>query len=128
MELKGPLLPEPHHVKRVGSETDEQPPDQPLSTRDHEVIRRWAANHAAEPSTGEATASGPASSLHVTDGGAGIRFNFPGASLFRPIDWNEWLSEFDRHALTFVFEEAPQGSAGAPRYRLVKTDAWRGTL
>ena len=75
-----------------------------LATKDHELIRRWAERHHAEPATGEATASGPAT-LHVTDGGAGIRFNFPGFARFRPISWTEWFENFDRHELTFVFEE-----------------------
>jgi hypothetical protein len=44
-----------------------------IGTRDHEMIRRWAARHHAEPATGEATASGPAT-VDLNDGGAGIRF------------------------------------------------------
>jgi hypothetical protein len=75
-----------------------------MATRDHDVIRRWAARHHAEPATGEATASGPAT-LHVQDDGAGIRFNFPGVGRFRPITWDEWCEHFDRHHLTFVYEE-----------------------
>jgi hypothetical protein len=74
-----------------------------ISTRDHDVIRRWAARHHAQPATGEATASGPAT-INVNDGGAGIRFNFPGFGRFRPIAWDEWFSNFDRYALTFVYE------------------------
>jgi hypothetical protein len=75
-----------------------------IGTRDHEVIRQWATRHRAEPATGEATASGPAT-VHLNDGGAGIRFNFPGAGRFRPITWDEWFEHFDRHQLTFVYEE-----------------------
>jgi hypothetical protein len=75
-----------------------------LATKDHDLIRNWAERHHAEPSTGEATASGPATTC-VNDGGAGIRFNFPGFSRFRPISWAEWFDNFDRHGLTFVFEE-----------------------
>src|SRR6476620_9099735 len=122
-----------------------------LATKDHGIIQRWAERHNAEPATGEATPSGPAT-LRVTDGGAGIRFNFPGIARFRPISWTEWFDNFDRHELTFVFEEevadrayeywqargggdghdqddwcqadAELGphSAGAARYRLVKED------
>jgi hypothetical protein len=76
-----------------------------LATRDKDVIRQWAARHRAEPATGEATASGPAT-IHVNDGGAGIRFNFPAAARFRPITWDEWFDNFDRHALVFVYEES----------------------
>lgn len=75
-----------------------------IATRDHEEIRRWSARHQAEPATGEATRSGPAT-VHVHDGGAGIRLNFPGAGRFRPITWDEWFENFDRHDLTFVYEE-----------------------
>jgi hypothetical protein len=75
-----------------------------IGTRDHEVICRWAARHHAEPATGEATASGPAT-VHLNDGGAGIRFNFPGAARFRPITWDEWFEHFERCQLTFVYEE-----------------------
>jgi hypothetical protein len=74
------------------------------TTRDHETIRQWASRHQAEPATGEATASGPAT-VEVRDGGSGLRFNFPGYARFRPITWDEWLSHFDRHDLLFVYEE-----------------------
>jgi|SRR3954452_4259026 len=75
-----------------------------LTTRDHELIRQWATRHGAEPATGEATSSGPAT-VSVNDGGAGIRFNFPGAARFRPISWEEWFENFDAHSLMFVYEE-----------------------
>ena len=74
-----------------------------ISTRDHDVIRQWAARHQAEPATGEATPSGPAT-VDVQDGGPGIRFNFPGFARFRPISWDEWFAHFSRHGLTFVYE------------------------
>lgn len=75
-----------------------------IATCDHEEIRQWAARQHAEPATGEATASGPAT-VDVHDHGAGIRFNFPGFGRFRPIAWEEWFDNFDRHHLTFVYEE-----------------------
>lgn len=75
-----------------------------IATRDQDVIRRWAARHDAEPATGEATESGPAT-VHVHDNGSGIRFNFPAAGRFRPITWDEWFAHFARHHLTFVYEE-----------------------
>jgi len=75
-----------------------------MLTQDHDVIRRWAERRAAEPATGEATASGPAT-VQVNDGGAGIRFNFPALHRFRPISWDEWFEHFDRHDLQFVYEE-----------------------
>lgn len=73
-------------------------------TRDHGEIRRWAERHQAQPATGEATPSGPAT-IDLNDGGAGIRFNFPGTSRFRQISWEEWFDNFDRHNLVFVHEQ-----------------------
>ena len=75
-----------------------------IATQDHDVIRRWAERRKAEPATGEATTSGPAT-IDVNDGGAGIRFNFPGVQRFRRILWDEWFDHFDRHELLFVYEE-----------------------
>ena len=57
-----------------------------------------AARHSAEPATGEATLSGPGT-ITLNDGGAGVGFNFPGAARFRPIAWDEWFENFERHQL-----------------------------
>jgi hypothetical protein len=95
-------------------------------TRDHEVIKRWANERQAEPATGEATSSGPAT-INVNDGGAGIRFNFPGTGAFRPISWDEWFSNFDAHRCVFVYEHDSATSLSC-RYRIVKVDDWRDLL
>ena len=109
--------PSPVRLERV---TDSKPPSHHgvFATLDRGAIRRWAERRQAEPATGEATATGPAT-IDVNDGGAGTRFNFPGASRFRPISWQEWFDNFERHGMMFVFEEV----AGPPlshRYQLVK--------
>ena len=75
-----------------------------IATRDRELIRGWAARHQAEPATGLATWSGPAT-VQVNDGDSGVRFNFPGMQRFRPISWDEWFDHFDEHHLVFVYEE-----------------------
>jgi hypothetical protein len=75
-----------------------------IATRDHDVIREWAGRHHAEPATGIETASGPAT-VHVSDGGTVVRFNFPAAARFRPITWEEWFELFDRLRLMFIYEE-----------------------
>ncbi len=98
-----------------------------VSTRDHDVIKRWASKRQAEPATGEATTTGPAT-IDVKDGGAGIRFNFPGASLFRPISWEEWFENFDRHQVVFVFENDTGDEPLSYRYRIVKADEWQEVL
>jgi hypothetical protein len=87
-----------------------------MVTDDADLIQAWAARHGAEPATGEATASGPAT-VDVRDGGAGIRFNFPGFGRFRPISWDEWFANLRRHGLLFVYEPGADEATG--EYRLV---------
>jgi hypothetical protein len=89
-----------------------------FATRDHDIIKDWAARRDAQPATGESTRTGQ-TTIDVNDGGAGIRFNFPGAARFRPIDWSEWLDNFDRHELMFLFDEV-EGQPLSTRFRLVK--------
>jgi len=61
---------------------------------------------------------GPAT-VDVQDGGAGIRFNLPAAARYRPITWEEWFENFQRHDLLFVYEAAVEGRPPSARYRLV---------
>lgn len=128
--MEGPLLPPQKHVPQVSSEAEATPSDRVLATRDHRVIRRWAARRNAEPATGQETPTG-AATVDVKDGGAGIRFNFPGFARFRPISWEEWFDNFDRHQLAFVFDnDAAGGDDGPPssRYRIVKAEEWKGLI
>jgi len=113
------LLPEDEPVRRVEPHTAaEQPPGKVLVTDDHELIREWAIKHNAEPATGEATPSGPAT-VDVRDEGVGIRFNFPAAARFRPITWDEWFENFTRYDLMFVYESDVPGQSPGGRYRLM---------
>jgi hypothetical protein len=87
------------------------------ATTDPELIKAWAALHGAQPATGQATRSG-AATIDVNDGGAGIRFNFPGFARLRPIPWDEWLDNFERHDLLFVYEEQDREEVAARAYSL----------
>jgi hypothetical protein len=127
MTNNGPLLPQPRHIPSVRSDTRIDPSADVLSTQDHEVIRNWATKRQAQPATGEATNSGPAT-VNVRDGGAGIRFNFPGSGAFRPISWDEWFENFDRHQLTFVYDNDAPDEPASNRYRLVKTADWTDVI
>jgi hypothetical protein len=119
------LLPEDEPVRHVDTHTAEaQQPGAVLATDDPELIREWAARRGAEPATGEATQSGPAT-INVQDGGAGIRFNFPGVARFRPISWDEWLQNFTRHDLMFVYERDVPEQTPSARYRLVPKEHLR---
>ena len=113
------LLHDDDAIRRVDRHTSmEQESGGVLATEDHELIREWAERRNAEPATGEATESGPAT-LDVQDGGAGIRFNFPAAARFRPITWDEWFQNFTQYELMFVYEDDGPGQPKSTRYRLV---------
>jgi hypothetical protein len=52
MSMNGPLLPEQKHIPDVKVDTPVDAAVQVVSTRDHEVIKRWAVKRQAEPETG----------------------------------------------------------------------------
>jgi hypothetical protein len=105
MKTTDPLFPQRDGFSSVTTHrVTESSAKKAIATRDHGVIREWAERHQAQPATGIETKSGPAT-LHVTDGGAVVRFNFPAAAKFRPISWEEWFEIFDQHRLLFVYEE-----------------------
>jgi hypothetical protein len=118
---KRALLTGPQRIRSVTGSEEQDGVGETLLTRDHDVIRKWADRRGAEPATGEATGSGPATTVTISDTGAGIRFNFPGAGVFRPISWEEWFANFDEHQLAFVYEDSPEaGSNLSGRYRIVR--------
>jgi len=127
MKREGELLPDHAALASVEADSPLRPGETVSFTRDHTVIRRWAEKRSALPATGEATRSGPAT-VHVSDGGAGVRFNFPGAALFRPIDWDEWFQNFDRHECAFVFDNDAEDGTLSNRYRIVKAADWQEFL
>jgi hypothetical protein len=101
-----------------------------VGTQDSRLLRAWAEYHGAEPATGQATASGPATVV-VNDQGSGLRFNFPGTSKFRALTWEEWLGHFVGADLVFVFEIAPPvGQSGArfggAFYHILSSADWGG--
>jgi hypothetical protein len=127
MTSDGQLLPELPPSRTVSSVDETTNGATPVVfTRDHGVIKRWAAARHAEPATGEATDSGPAT-VNVNDGGAGIRFIFPGTSAFRPITWEEWLENFDAHHCAFVYDNE-SATPISSRYRIVKAEDWKALL
>lgn len=112
------LIPDVEPLRRIDVATArDQPPGSIVATDDHELIREWARRHSAEPATGEATASGPAT-IQINDGDAGIRFNFPAFARFRSISWDEWFDNLHRHQLLFVYERDEPGTTSSGRYRV----------
>jgi hypothetical protein len=126
LKAEGQLLPEHARVQCVRAATPLGPSTEVVFTRDHDVIREWATKRHAAPATGEATASGPAT-IDVKDGGAGVRFNFPGTGTFRPIEWDEWFDNFDTHECAFVFDN-DSSTPLSNRYRIVKAAEWQDFL
>jgi hypothetical protein len=106
-------------VAVVDAQDEDRAPDvRTRATRDRALIQRWALARRAEPATGERTSSG-AGTIDVRDGDAGIRFNFPGYAPYRPISWDEWFENFDRHRLMFVFERDVPGQPLGHRWRFI---------
>jgi len=122
------LLPEsPSHIPEVKADIPADRDAPVVSTKDHLVIRQWAEQRQAEPATGEATRSGPAT-VNVADGGAGVRFNFPGYRPFRPISWEEWFENFDSHGCAFVYDNDSPDARPSMRYRIVKAADWSDVI
>lgn len=82
----------------AGSEHEEHP-GQSLVTTDPEVIRRWADERGAVPSTAPGTAHGD--HLGV------LELDFPGygGEKLRQVSWDAWLSTFRERGLEFVYQE-----------------------
>ena len=126
MSNDGPMIVPTFRVALVDATNAERDPDvRTRATRDRTLIQGWAKKRTAEPATGQDSASGPATSLSVNDGDAGIRFNFPGHARYRPISWDEWFDHFDLHDLTFLFEEDEPGRPMSHRWRLMPTTELR---
>src|ERR1700730_6235453 len=100
MNSKEPLFPQSDGFSTVDQEAGSSA-IRAIATQDHSVIRQWAARPHAEPATQDESTSG-AATLHVSDGGTIVRFNFPAAGRFRPVTWETWFEHFDRLRLTFV--------------------------
>ena len=119
------LVPEDQPIALIDSASENSHADVAVvATTDHELIRRWASTRRAEPATGEATVSGPAT-ISVNDEGTGLRFNFPAVGRFRTIDWSEWFRDFDGYSLVFVYDRDEPGKMSSNRFRLMPLSTLR---
>ena len=69
------------------------------TTRDHEIIRKWAEARGGHPARVAGT---------ERDGAGVIRIQFPasdGVNPLEPIGWNDFFSKFDENQLAFVYQE-----------------------
>jgi hypothetical protein len=94
----------------------EKHPGQTLRTRDHDPIRKWAAERKATPATVPGTEHGD--HLGV------LRFDFPGygGDRLREVTWDEWFATFDARDLEFVYQEHTKDGRQSNFFRLVGPD------
>jgi hypothetical protein len=74
------------------------------TTRDHDVIRKWAEERGGTPSHVKSTGSGEDVGI--------LRIDFPGysgADSLEPISWDQWFEKFDEGHLAFLYEEQTAG-------------------
>jgi hypothetical protein len=84
---------------------------QTLATRSHEVIRHWAEERKAEPSTVPSKHDGEVRVL---------RFDFPnfGGKRLKHIDWEKWFKPFDERELVFLYQEHMKSGNQSNFFRL----------
>ena len=87
--------------KPDGGETAGEPlaPGKSTTTRDHDVILRWAEARGAQPATVPGTEHGD--HLGV------LRFDFPGygGESLEHVSWDEWFKTFDERGLEFLYQD-----------------------
>jgi len=85
------------------------------TTREHELIRKWA----------EARGGHPARVAGTERSGAGvIRVQFPeseGANELEPITWDEFFAKFDENRLSFLYQETTSDGQVSRFNRLVNS-------
>lgn len=89
---------------------------QTLATHNHDVIRRWAEERQATPST----VPGSEHEGHV----GVLRFDFPGyrGDRLQHISWDEWFKAFDARNLVFLFQEHLRDGHHSNFFRLVNPE------
>ena len=91
-------------------------PDRPgrsLVTTNHDVIRKWAEERKAIPSTVEGTKQRDTISV--------LRFDFPlgpSRSRLRHVSWDEWFKAFDERGLNFIYQEQTTNGRQSNFFRL----------
>ncbi|MFD0690333.1 hypothetical protein [Actinomadura fibrosa] len=100
----------------TGTGEHEERPGRSLVTTDHDVIRQWAEERDAEPSTV------PGSEY---DGRPGrLLFDFPGygGDKLEHISWDAWFETFDERELNFIYQEHMKDGTPSNFFRLENPD------
>jgi hypothetical protein len=88
------------HAKWIHSPKEhEDHKGQTLATRDHDVIKHWAAARKAVPATVPGSRHGDRFGV--------LRFNFPGygSDDLQEVSWDDWFKTFDDRHLVFLYQE-----------------------
>ena len=97
-------------------EDHEERPGQSLATRNHEVIRQWAEERQAVPTTVE---------TRQREGHAGVlRLDFPGygGNELGELTWDEWFETFDDRNLVFIYQEHKTNGSQSNFFRLSNSE------
>lgn len=111
-----PVTGEHKYQQEVTSpEEHEERPGRSLITTDHEVIRQWAEERGAQPSTvpGSEYEGRPGRLLFDFPGGGGERLEH--------ISWDDWFAAFDERRLNFLYQEHRSDGSQSDFFR----NAWR---
>jgi hypothetical protein len=96
----------------------EQEPERPgrtLTTKNHDVIKRWAEARGAVPATVPGTEHGD--QLGV------LTFDFGGDDeRLRRVGWDEWFATFDARRLNFIYQEERSDGRQSNFFRLESPD------
>ncbi|NHC45599.1 Rho termination factor N-terminal domain-containing protein [Motilibacter aurantiacus] len=91
---------------------DPERPGRSLVTTHHDVIRQWAEDRGATPSTVPGTEH---------DGHLGVlRFDFPGygGDSLEHVSWDKWFEAFDARKLNFIYQEERANGSQSNFFRL----------
>ncbi len=112
-KYRAQLSPSILRAKWLNSPDDHQDRNgQGLVTRNHDVIRRWAEERQAVPSTVPGTE-------HDNHLGV-LRFNFPGygGQSLQEVSWDDWFRTFDDRELLFLFQEYKKDGSPSNFFKL----------
>ncbi|GGV34997.1 hypothetical protein GCM10010182_68720 [Actinomadura cremea] len=112
-ESNHPIQGEHRYEQEVTSAGEhEERPGKSLVTTDHEVIRQWADERGAEPSTV------PGSEYEGRPGR--LRLDFPGygGENLEHISWDDWFRTFDERRLNFIYQEHKKDGVQSNFFRL----------
>ena len=88
-------------------------PGKSTTTRDHDVITRWAEARGARPATVPGTEHGD--HLGV------LRFDFPGygGESLEHVSWDDWFKTFDQRDLEFLYQDQKKDGKQSNFFRLL---------